>query len=98
MQTPSKISLASFAAERDAWIKANCITRGEFQHCRTCDAKIEIVGVYFSMHDARMTGMCSGFGRVMRLVVPFCPTCESRPHEYSCLHDFPLSKPGAIFN
>jgi hypothetical protein len=86
MQTPRKISLKAFAERRDAWIAEHCVTDGEFQNCRTCGGRVEILGAYMSLHDPRFPG-CVGRGKVLRLVVPFCPKCEPRPDESGCIHD-----------
>jgi hypothetical protein len=103
MQTPHKLSIKEFANQRQQWIKDHCVTDGEYQRCRTCNTKVEIVGVYFSIHDARLD-ICAGAGKVMRLAVPFCPRCESQPEDHSCLHhsclhEFPiLVNPATAFN
>jgi hypothetical protein len=71
------------------WIREHCRTSGNSQLCKTCATPVELVFVFFSIHDARFTDMCAGAGAVMRLAVPFCPKCEARPEEFSCLHDYP---------
>jgi hypothetical protein len=86
MQTPHKITLKDFAERRTAWIEEHGVTEGEFQNCRKCGAHVEIVGAYMSLHDPRFPG-CVGRGKVLRLVVPFCPQCEARPEESGCSHD-----------
>jgi hypothetical protein len=52
---------------------------------------VELVGVFFSIHDARFS-QCAGAGKVLRLAVPYCPKCESRPEETSCIHDYAIIK------
>jgi hypothetical protein len=89
MQTPRRISLTEFGAERQRWIDSYCVTDGEFQRCRLCTGLVEILGVYFSIHNADFDE-CTGAGKVVRLAVPFCPRCEPRPDECSCLHVHPL--------
>jgi len=71
---------------RKSWIAKHCITDGEYQRCKICQSFIEIIGAYMSLHDTRFPG-CAGSGRVMRLVIPFCPKCETRPSEYGCIHE-----------
>jgi hypothetical protein len=90
MQTPRVISLQEFAARRKEWIAEHCVTDGEFQNCRTCGGRVEIVRAYMSLHDPRFPG-CVGGGKVLRLVIPYCPRCEACPDEYGCIHDGELA-------
>ena len=79
------LSIKEFADpdQRMQWIADHCVTDGEDQRCHICNTKVEIVGVYFSIHDARFDE-CGGGGKVMHLAVPFCPRCESRPEDRAC--------------
>lgn len=72
---------------RTKWIADNCRTDGEFQVCVKCGSKVEIISAYMSVHDLRFGDLCAGSGRVMRLVIPFCPNCEPAPNESGCLHE-----------
>ncbi len=81
---------------RMKWIADHCVSDGDFQLCKTCSSKVEIIGAYMSIHDPRFGDTCAGSGRVVRLVIPFCPHCETRPNEYGCLHELEPHWDGSI--
>lgn len=89
MQTPRKLSIKEFGDQREQWIADHCVADGVYRRCRNCNTKVENIGVYFSIHYARLD-ICAGAGRILRLAVPFCPRCESRPEDCSCLHELPI--------
>lgn len=94
MKTPVRVSLDEFAAERKKWIEENCVTDGDLQRCKKCNAAMEIVPAFISMHDARFE-QCTGGGVALRLAIPFCPKCETKPEDHGCFHEFPLRRNNA---
>lgn len=83
-------SLAEFAIARQKWIEKHCHTDGELQRCTSCNTPIEIIDAFISVHDARFRDICAGGGQVVKVIVPFCPSCESRPSEFGCIHEMPF--------
>ena len=69
------------------WIAAHCEDRDGLQVCKKTGRPTEIIPAYLSIHDERFTD-CVGWGRVLRLAVPFCPDCEPRPADSGCLHGY----------
>ena len=88
MNTPEKISCEEFLRQRQAFID-RCDKQGEAVLCPVCRSWIRFVGAYLSIHDARLEN-CAGYGKVLRLVVPYCPQCETQPSDRGCLHELPI--------
>ena len=88
MQTPERISLSEFLKERQTFVDA-CEKQGEAVLCSKCRTWVEYVGAFVSIHDARFE-RCSGYGRCIRMIIPYCPNCEPRPSERGCLHEKPI--------
>jgi hypothetical protein len=87
MNTPKRISLEQFMQERAEWGAEHCVEREDgVEVCAECGAPIEEAQPYISLHDARFGEACAGCGQVLRLAIPYCPSCEEIPAASGCLH------------
>lgn len=100
MKTPTKVSLAHAVLAVDHFLDRETITgeqrgiiHGPQRHgtfCRTCARPIDTVVAYMTIHDTRFEPECAGSGRVIKMLIPFCPECEERPDERGCVHVRPF--------
>lgn len=87
MRTPERISPEELQMTVSAFLQEKCFKddpSGPWL-CKKCGACIVSEEVFFSVHDSRFS-ICSGFGEVRKVPIPFCRVCETPPKKDSCVH------------
>lgn len=88
MRTPAKLSPEELLLEVEHWLFLNAIQGfgASGYRCRKCLSTLRAVEVRFSQHSTFWGNMCSGWGQVSMLPIPFCPNCEEPPDPVACIH------------
>jgi len=53
--------------------------------CPRCRTRLAVELAYVSVHTLDFD-FCTGEGRMVRLEIPYCPTCEHVPQQFGCIH------------
>jgi hypothetical protein len=77
MQTPQRISALQFLAQLEPLLTGRC---------EKCGGGLKTRLTFISIHSLEFGDACAGEGRVLNLMIPYCPRCEVAPEEYGCIH------------
>lgn len=87
METPKRLSMTGTLAAFSAFYRDRCReTAAHHITCLNCVREIHRARGYMLLHDELHGDACAGPGRALRMDIPFCPRCETRPAEYGCIH------------
>ncbi len=88
MKTPHFISYKEWRSRVTKFFSRNAflVSEEDKYYCAHCNSLLRGLHTYISEHDS-MWSTCAGSGQVRRILVPYCPNCESEPEEHGCLHD-----------
>lgn len=84
MQTPERIAADEFARQYHNWRLGTRYIQGR-ECCGYCEQRIAWRFCYLSLHEAEFPD-CAGPGTVLRIDIPYCPSCEKEPESTGCLH------------
>jgi hypothetical protein len=87
MKTPEQVSMAE-VVDAVRQFREKCVLKDDDLHCGTCGTAIAEKMAYLSIHSSDVFHeLCTGVGRVLRVMIPYCPKCESEPEERGCIHE-----------
>jgi len=73
------ISIRNFLLEKTLGAEGGIV-------CVKCGARILYKSAVLSLHAIEFGDGCAGWGQVMEMDIPYCPTCEPEPELSGCIH------------
>jgi len=96
MKTPLKLTGSEIATAVLAFLYQDCNQSDQGWRHKPCGTPIESQEVTFAVHRAgpwcvpRLALQNGALVPEVRLMVPYCPRCETSPEQSSCVHLEPL--------